>query len=90
MSVRFVADAADAVCRVQLDGLTALFHRPSGQTHILVSPAPEILDALGDSPADLPTLIARLSERFELGADADAAVAARLGELETAGLVRRT
>ncbi len=90
MAVRFVADAADAVCRAQLDSLTALFHRPSGQTHILVSPAPEILDALGGAPADLTTLVARLAARFELGPNAASLVAARLGELETAGLVRRT
>lgn len=73
-----------------LDGLTALYHRPSGMTHILVTPAPEILAALDDGPADADELLRRIGERFEIEAeDASEAVAARLAELEAAGLVRR-
>ncbi|HEY5722019.1 MAG TPA: HPr-rel-A system PqqD family peptide chaperone [Allosphingosinicella sp.] len=73
-----------------LDGLTILYHRPSGMTHILVTPAPEILAALGDAPADPEELLRRICERFEIEAeDAAEAVAARLAELEAAGLVRR-
>jgi PqqD family protein of HPr-rel-A system len=75
---------------VLLDGLTALYHRPSGMTHILVTPAPEILAALDDGPADADELLRRIGERFEIEAeDASEAVAARLAELEAAGLVRR-
>ena len=73
-----------------LDGLTALYHRPSGMTHILVTPAPEILAALAEGPADADELLRRIGERFEIEAeDAGEAVAARLAELEAAGLVRR-
>lgn len=83
------SDPADAVRIVPLDGLTLLFHRPSGLTHFLASPAPEILEALASAPADASALAARLAARFDLGDGAVEALAARLGELEAAGLVQR-
>ena len=84
----YIADRKELSRRVELDGLTALFHAPSGMTHIVAPPAPEILDALADAPADAGALTARLSERFELEGGEEA-MAARLQELEAAGLVRR-
>ena len=76
---------------VVVEGLAVLFHPRSGQTHIVAPPAPEILDALGEGEADLDGLVARLRQRFDFDeAEGRAAIAARLGELETAGLVRRT
>ena len=73
-----------------LDGLTALYHRPSGMTHILVTPAPEILAALNEGPADAGELLLRIGENFDIESeDAASAVTARLAELEAAGLVRR-
>lgn len=87
---RYIGDSEEAVSRVDLEGLTALFHRPSGATHILAPPAPQILATLQAGPADAEQIAARLAERFDLAAeDAPAAVAARLAELEAAGLVRR-
>ena len=83
---RYIADPPELVRSVALDGLTALFHRPSGQTHILASPAPEILAALSESPADVTELLARFAVD---AADAEEAMTARLAELEAAGLVRR-
>jgi PqqD family protein of HPr-rel-A system len=86
----YAADPPEARRAIPLEGLTALYHRPSATTHILAPPAPEILDALAAAPADVATLAARLAERFDLsGEDAEAALAARLAELEAAGLVRR-
>ena len=71
-----------------LDELSAAYHRPSGVTHLLASPAPEILAALADGPLDTDALLARLADAYDLP-DADpAALAARLGELAEAGLVR--
>jgi PqqD family protein of HPr-rel-A system len=84
----YIADPADQLKAVPLDGLTAIFHRPSGITHLLAPPAPQILEALADRPADAEALIARISERFDVEGGADA-LAARLAELEAAGLVRR-
>jgi PqqD family protein of HPr-rel-A system len=84
----YFADPIDAADRVELDGLTALFHARSGTTHILAAPAPQILDALADGPADAEAVLARLGERFEVAAE-EGGIEARLAELEAAGLVRR-
>jgi PqqD family protein of HPr-rel-A system len=87
---RYVADPVEDVRAVALDGLLALFHAPSGTTHIVASPAPEILAALRQGPADIAELLARLAAAFDVADDAaPRAVAARLDELEAAGLVRR-
>jgi PqqD family protein of HPr-rel-A system len=73
---------------IPLDSLTALYHRASGQTHLLASPLPEILAALEEGPADVATVRARLAAQFDLdGEDADAALNARLTELAALGLV---
>jgi PqqD family protein of HPr-rel-A system len=88
--IRYIADPEDEVSVVALDGLSVLYHAPSGMTHIVVAPAPEILAALRDGPADAPELLRRLSERYAFeGDEAEVAIHARLGELEEAGLVRR-
>ena len=87
---RYIADGADEVLKVELDGLTALFHRPSGMTHILAPPAPQILEALAGNPGDAAEIIERIKAHFDIEAeDEQGAIAARLAELEAAGLVRR-
>jgi PqqD family protein of HPr-rel-A system len=83
----FVADPEHASTMVALDGLSVLFHAPSGTSHIVAPPAPEILAALRAGPADAAELLRRLRERFDF--DGEEAIHARLGELEAAGLVRR-
>ena len=83
----YAADPPDCLRRVELDGLTALYHRRSGMTHILAAPAPQILDALAEGPADADELLARIARSFEI--DAPDGLEARLRELEAAGLVRR-
>lgn len=85
--LRYISDLEGARQQA-LEGLTLVFHPRSGVTHILAPPSPEILDALAE-PADAAGLLARLRERFEFEADAEAALFARLDELEAAGLVRR-
>ena len=70
-----------------LDAFTAIFHRPSGTTHLLVAPAPQILEALSGEGMSLDALLESLAAAYEL-ADADrTALAARLDELVAAGLV---
>ena len=86
---RYIADPEDALRSIELDGLSVLFHAPSGMTHIVAPPAPQILEALRAGPAGADEILARISERFDLEEDAAEAIAARLAELETAGLVRR-
>jgi PqqD family protein of HPr-rel-A system len=86
---RYIADPEQDVRAVALDGLTALFHRPSGMTHIVAPPAPEILAALREGPANAAELLARLQAHYDFEDDAAGAIEARLDELEQAGLVRR-
>ena len=85
---RYIADPRELTRKVELDGLTALFHIPSGMTHIVAPPAPQILHALAGSAADADELSRRLSVHFDLEGGAEA-MAARLRELEAAGLVRQ-
>jgi PqqD family protein of HPr-rel-A system len=83
------ADPEAARRIVELDGVTLIFHRASGLTHIVASPAPEILTALAEGDADTGALLERLKRDFDFGEDGEleAALGARLVELETAGLV---
>jgi len=87
---RFIADPEECVESVALDGLSVLFHRPSGMTHIVAPPAPQILEALRLGPADAGELLARLRAWYDFeGDEAADAIEARLEELEVAGLVSR-
>jgi PqqD family protein of HPr-rel-A system len=87
---RYIADPPEEMRSVELDGLTALYHRPSGLTHILAPPAPQILDVLAGKAADAGEIVACIAADFELEAeDPESAIGSRLAELEVAGLVRR-
>jgi PqqD family protein of HPr-rel-A system len=84
---RTQADPCDAVRSVELEGLTLLYHRPSGMTHVLAPPAPQILEVLREGAASLAELQAQMAARFDLDGG-EPELAARLVELEAAGLVR--
>jgi PqqD family protein of HPr-rel-A system len=87
---RYIADPPGATRSVPLEDLVALYHRPSGMTHILAPPAPQILEKLAGREGGAADVLARIAGSFEIEAeDAEAAIAARLAELEAAGLVRR-
>ena len=58
----FAADPPGHLRVVPLDALTALYHRPSGQTHIVSEPMPEILAALGNGPMTAEALFSQLFE----------------------------
>ena len=86
----YAADPPETLRAVALEGLTLLFHRRSGLTHILAPPAPQILAALAAGPTDAAGRVERIGAAFEIEAeDEAAAIAARLAELEAAGLVWR-
>jgi PqqD family protein of HPr-rel-A system len=74
-----------------LGELTAIFDRRSMQTHLVVSPMPEILDALGADICSVATVVARLAATFDLESDDNVQpiLAERLGELAAMGLVER-
>lgn len=75
---------------VHLDAFTLIHHRPSGLTHLLTEPAPEILAMLGEAGSTVADLERRLGASFDV-ADADrGAILARLDELVACGLVRVT
>ena len=86
----YAADPPETLHSVALEGLTLLYHRRSGLTHILAPPAPQILAALAAGPADAAGIVERIGADFEVEAEDPArAIAARLSELEAAGLVWR-
>jgi PqqD family protein of HPr-rel-A system len=87
----YAADPPEALSFVELEGLVLLYHRRSGLTHILAPPAPQILAALAAGPADPAGIVERIGADFDVESDDPAAaIAARLAELEAAGLVWRT
>lgn len=87
----YAADPPETRRTVELEGLTLLYHGRSGLTHFLAPPAPQILAALAAGPADAAAIVERIGKDFEIEADDPAAaIAARLAELEAAGLVWRT
>lgn len=87
----YAADPPETMPMAEFEGLTLLYHRKSGLTHFLAPPAPQILGALAAGPASAAEIAARMGESFEIESeDPAAAVAARLAELEAAGLVWRT
>lgn len=86
---RYRAAAPATLIIRPLDSLTALYHRASGQTHLLAPPAPEIVAILGEGAMDGDTLLAALAQRYELADPDPLALVARLDELIAAGLVER-
>lgn len=84
-------DGEDAILRCVLDDIVLLYHRPSGQTHMVISPVPEILDMMADGePASAQTIHDALAQRYDLGApdDAVAEIGVHLAHLDALGLVR--
>ena len=74
-----------------LEDMTLLYHRASGQTHMVISPVPEILGALGDgSPMSAGEVHDCLARDYDLGpkGEAVAQIEAHLEGLAALGLVR--
>lgn len=86
---RYRAAPAATLRIVPLDALTVIYHRASGITHIVDSPVPELLDALGDAPLTLDETLQGLAAAHDLIDPDRDALAARLDELVVAGLVER-
>ena len=66
------AAPADALRIEPLGELTAIFDRRSMQTHLVVSPVPEILDAMGADACTPARVAERLAATFELESAEDA------------------
>jgi len=91
MTDRAYRAAPPGTLRIEpLGELTAIFDRRSMQTHLVVSPMPEILDAIGSDACSAATLASRLAATFDLGdGDVQPILAERLSELAAMGLVER-
>jgi PqqD family protein of HPr-rel-A system len=85
--MRYRADPVDDRCTVAADGVTFIYHRPSGMTHIVAPPMPEIVAALSIRPANAAELLHRLPADWELGSEDIPILQARLEELFAIGLV---
>ncbi|AUW60351.1 HPr-rel-A system PqqD family peptide chaperone [Sphingobium sp. SCG-1] len=75
-----------------LDDIMLIYHRPSGQTHMVASPVPEILAGLGSAAMTAGEVVAVLSTQFDIGNAAEAvpAIQVHLDEMAGLGLVRRS
>lgn len=86
------SDPADFAPPVLFDGFTLVYHRRSGQTHMLAEPVPEILAALAEGDADPAEIVRRLGRTHGVldgEGDVEAVIAAHMAELAELGLVRR-
>lgn len=84
-------DSKNAVVACVLDDLAILYHRPSGQTHMVISPVPEILATLDDGAAlSVADVHGRLAEAYDLGPRDQALqeIGMHLAGLAALGLVR--
>lgn len=74
-----------------LDDLVLLYHHRSGQTHMVISPVPEILERMADgAPVSARAMHDRLARDYDLGPvdDAMAEIGVHLDALVALGLVR--
>lgn len=81
----------DALRVEPLGELTAIFDRRSMQTHLVIAPMPEILDAMGAEACNAAGLAIRLAAAFDFDGAEDVRpiLAERLAELAATGLVER-
>jgi PqqD family protein of HPr-rel-A system len=90
---RYRPEPGMAVIVRPLEDITLIYHRRSGQTHLVVSPVPEILAVFADDgdARSVDETVADLSRLYDLGdpAEARAAIDAHLEELAALGLVHR-
>lgn len=72
-----------------LGDVTAIFDRRSMQTHLVVSPMPEIMAMMGEGPCNAALLAKRLATAFDLDGEAEVKIllTERLAELAALGLV---
>jgi PqqD family protein of HPr-rel-A system len=88
-SCLYRAEPADSCRIMNVEAMALLYHRPSGVTHLLASPLPEMLALLREVPCDANILTERLCHRLAIPCDEEArtVVTERLVELAAIGLV---
>ncbi len=87
----YQADPTDAYRVEPLDSMVLIYHRPSGITHMVTEPVPEILAAMGIKAVSATEIAEQLKAVFDLGdaAQAELAIAARLAEMAEQGLIAK-
>jgi PqqD family protein of HPr-rel-A system len=83
VATRWRAPPADGLRIVPLGDITAVYHRASATTHLVVSPVPELLDEL----AGRWCTVDEIEAAFDLVDGGREGLIARLDELRTAGLI---
>ncbi len=86
-SRRYRAAPCDALIIQPLDAMTLVYHKPSGITHMVAEPVPQILAAMDGDIVDVTSVTERLAAQFDLGNDAEIIITQRLEELAQLGLV---
>ena len=81
--MRYRVDPPEMMRVVELDAMTAIYHRRAGVTHLVAEPVPAILAELARGEASLSELAIRLGAEHEQDA-----LAERLEELRLIGLVK--
>lgn len=89
---RWAADPLDDYRFEALGEFDLIYHRPSGQTHLLAGDAVAIIGLLVDGASDEADLAQRLAKHMDVEPVGDFAdrVAARIDELASAGLIAAT
>lgn len=90
MADRSYRAAPRAALRIEtLGDITAIFDRRSMQTHLVVSPMPQIMTMMGEGPCNAALLAKRLATAFDMDGEGDvkSILAERLAELARLGLV---
>lgn len=91
MTVRFEAASPYDLIIHELDDMNLIYHRPSAITHIVVDLIPAILQVMAAGRYTVTDIAQKLAVDFDVDSDADIelAIAARLEEMYTLGLVEK-
>jgi PqqD family protein of HPr-rel-A system len=81
----FAGPAQNGLVSSALGDMTALYHRKSAITHLVVEPVPQILELLSAGPLSAPAILDGLG--LVQDSDSLAALFARLDEMEKSGLI---
>lgn len=89
--VQYRGEAAADLIMKPLDELRLVYQRRSGTTHVVLSPVPEILEAMNGDALTADEVLERLSAHYDLGSaeEALAVIEARLEEMAALGLAER-
>ncbi len=83
----FACPPHESLKSIDVDGITLIYHRNSGATHVVNEPLPEILDALKNKALGIGQLLEALG--IAQDDEAEAALQARLNELVASGLIEQ-